>query len=90
MSFFLKGSPLIQKTSPNQNVGTPTFEAQKAFNDPSDLLRSVGQQSRDAADYRPTRHVNQFDHAISQSCYSFGPLTFLGSTQLGFGAFFVD
>ena len=68
-SFFLKGSPLIQKTSPNLNLGNPNFKAQKGplTVPPTCLSRVEGPQSRDASDYGPTRYVNQFYHAISHN-----------------------
>ena len=79
--FFLSGPPLIQNKSPNQSLGTLTIRSQKGpyKNIPTFLGLK---RSTDAADYEPTRHVNQFHHPISQPWPNFGPLTFLASTKL--------
>ena len=81
MCFSLSGPPLIQNKSPNQSLGTLTIRSQKGpyKNIPTFLGLK---RSTDAADYEPTRHVNQFHHPISQPWPNFGPLTFLASTKL--------
>ena len=55
---------------------------------PSDIFRVEGPQSTDSSDCGPTRHVNQFHHAISQCWPNFGPSTFSRSTNLGSRAIF--
>ena len=72
----LRGPPLIQKRHQTKFLAPLILKQKKAPKTPSNLFRVEGSQSRDAAEYGPTRHVNQFHYAISRSCFNFGPSIF--------------
>ena len=82
--FFLSGSPTIQKCSPTQNCSTTSVDTQNGPLKPpaTYVFRVWCPQSTDSENWGHTRHVNQFQHAISQSCVNIGLLTLSGSSNL--------
>ena len=66
--FFLRGPPLIQKTSPNKNPSTPSFRSQNGtLKPPLTLFRwHVPNLEMLSSGDILTRHIHQFHHAISK------------------------